>query len=42
MIHDYACRKNGVAAVYNNAERQRAVNYKAEHVGASSGTARSV
>ena len=31
---------NGIAAVYNNAERQQAVNHRAEYVGASSGTAR--
>merc|ERR1711893_186001 len=31
---------NGIAAPYNNAERQWAVNDKAEYVGASSGTAR--
>merc|ERR1711893_236026 len=31
---------NGIAAPYNNAERQWAVNKKAEYVGASSGTAR--
>ena len=30
----------GVEAVYNNAARQQRVNHIAEHVGASSGTAR--
>lgn len=30
----------GVEAVYNNAGRQKKVNHIAEHVGASSGTAR--
>ena len=31
---------NGVAAAYSNDDRQRAVNRRAEYVGASSGTAR--
>ena len=31
---------NGISAPYNNAERQEAVNYRAEHIGRSSGTAR--
>lgn len=31
--------QNGIAAAYNNAERQESVNYRAEHVGAPSGTA---
>ena len=31
---------NGIAAPYNNAERQEYVNHKAEYKGASSGTAR--
>ncbi len=31
---------NGISAAYNNAERQEAVNYRAEHIGRSSGTAR--
>ena len=30
---------NGIEAAYNNAARQRGVNYLAERVGASSGTA---
>ena len=31
---------NGISAPYNNADRQEAVNYRAEHIGRSSGTAR--
>ena len=31
---------NGISAPYNNAERQEGVNYRAEHIGRSSGTAR--
>ena len=31
---------NGISAAYNNAERQEAVNHKAEYIGRSSGTAR--
>ena len=31
---------SGIAAVYSNDDRQRAVNRRAEYVGASSGTAR--
>ena len=31
---------NGISARYNNAERQEAVNKKAEYIGRSSGTAR--
>ena len=30
----------GISAPYNNAERQEDVNYKAEYIGRSSGTAR--
>ena len=31
---------NGIAAPYSNENRQASVNHRAEHVGASSGTAR--
>ena len=40
IIFSYDCSYGGIAAPYNNAERQEYVNHKAEYKGASSGTAR--